>query len=312
MWPGEQGPGDGTHPPQDRASNPYLQPGYHQQQPWNSPTQPGSSPPPPSPGRGRRTAVVAVAAGAAVVVAACVTGVLLIGRDGGDDPAPGPTGSGRSTRASPTESGDPRRGGGVKATVKGWKPVVNPNAGVAFDVPAQWALKSEDWVTSVGDPKHPDSDALLIGMRAPAFLKEKWCSADSDRDGTKDDWPLGFAGSRGGNGARTPQEAARRDAADWVYGMYAQRRDQVHSDASRSYTTASGLTGTLASASSDGVAKKDRCTTEGKATTFSFQNPDGDILSWSFVGPAGVKDEVPDATIRRILATMRLVDTQDS
>ncbi|WP_372343208.1 hypothetical protein [Streptomyces sp. KL116D] len=74
----------------------------------------------------------------------------------------------------------------------------------------------------------------------------------------------------------------------------------------------SGLSGTLVSARSHGVAGKNRCATEGRATTFSFRSPDGDIHSWSFVGAADVRDEVPDGTIRRILATVRMVDDEAS
>ncbi|MCQ4208223.1 hypothetical protein [Streptomyces longispororuber] len=300
MWPGEQGPGDGTHHPRTTQPNPYPQPDPYGGQP---------TPPPLPPRRaGNRTAVLAVVA-AAVVVAACVTGVVVV-RGGDDGPAPGPTGTAApATSAAPT--GDPRRDGGVAATVEGWRAVVNPKAKVAFDVPPEWAPQSEDWVTSVGDPAHPDAE-LLIAMRAPAFLQEKWCSVDTDQDGTKEDSPLGFAGTRGGQGARTPAAAARRDAADWVFGGYAQRRDQVTTGTAESFTTASGLSGTLVSAESHGVARKNRCATEGRATTFSFKSPDGDILSWSFVGAADVRDEVPDGTIRRIAATVRMVDDEAS
>ncbi|WP_316778071.1 hypothetical protein [Streptomyces sasae] len=34
----------------------------------------------------------------------------------------------------------------------------------------------------------------------------------------------------------------------------------------------------------------------------------GDLVSWSFVGTKGLEGEVPDATVRRILSTVRLYD----
>jgi hypothetical protein len=50
----------------------------------------------------------------------------------------------------------------------------------------------------------------------------------------------------------------------------------------------------------------------GKATTFAFESADGDFLSWSFFGAADVADEVPEATVREILATVREYAPSDS
>lgn len=55
-----------------------------------------------------------------------------------------------------------------------------------------------------------------------------------------------------------------------------------------------------------GVARTGRCRTDGKSTTFAFQNAEGDLVAWSFVGPTGVAEEVPDATVGKILGTVRL------
>jgi hypothetical protein len=75
-----------------------------------------------------------------------------------------------------------------------------------------------------------------------------------------------------------------------------------------SYTTASGITGSLATSRSSGVVKKHKCDSDGRATTFAFKDPDGAVLSWSFVGATGVSGEVTDTTVRGILRTVRLYD----
>lgn len=326
MWPEEQPPGGGRSPQNQRSPeygeqpNPYLQPGYHQpghQQPdpyhqppgpWNVPTVPATTTAAPPPGDGGgRTRVIAIVAAAAVVVAAGVTGFAVLGGDKDDGRAPQPVNS-PSQQSSPAS--DPRgTGDDEKPTVAGWTTVVNPERGIAFDVPPEWALKSTSWVTYVAEDDDPE-EKPLIGVAAPALLKEEWCASDDDKDGSKEYTALAAAGTKGNNGAKSPAEAARDDAATWVYGAYTQPdKELVTAGAVESYTTKSGITGSLATASSAGVEKSKKCATDGKATVFSFLAPSGDIVSWEFFGAKGVSAEVPDATIRRILATVRLHDT---
>ncbi|MBD0421506.1 hypothetical protein H0H10_20490 [Streptomyces sp. TRM S81-3] len=311
MWPGEQSPTGSPHPQQP---DPYRQHGPYAGQPpapWNAPTV--TAPPPPSgggPGR-HRTKAVAVVAAAAVVVAAAVTGAVLL-RGGEDDgAAPGPAPSSPSAAAS--AAADPRGGDdGLKPTVAGWNVVANADLGVAFDVPASWIRQSPDWVTYVAEDDDPD-DKPLVAMKAPAVLKEKWCSSDDDRDGSPDHTPLASAGTRGNDGARGTEEIARSDSAAWVYGAYAQpAREKVTTGPVTSFTTASGITGSVATSRSLGVAKENKCDGDGKATTFAFKAADGDLVSWSFFGAAGVGEEVPDATVRRILRTVREYTPADS
>jgi hypothetical protein len=310
MWPGEQPPGGGQNP-QHQPISPYQQPGYQQPNPYQQPPGPWNAPtvtappaaPPPEDG-GRRTKVIAIVAATAVVVAAAVTGFAVLGggKDDKTDPEPTNSPSQQSSRAS-----DPRgTGGGEKPTVAGWKTVMNPERGIAFDVPAEWGLKSTGWVTYVSENDDP-ADKPLVGIGAPALLKEKWCGSDDDKDGTKEYTMLAGAGTKANNGAKSPAEAARADAAAWVYGEYTQPdKKLVTSGAVESYTTKSGITGSLATASSSGVEKSKKCASDGKATVFSFKTPANDIVSWEFFGAKGVSAEVPDATVRRILATVRL------
>ncbi|MFD4263025.1 hypothetical protein ACFWR9_36800 [Streptomyces sp. NPDC058534] len=206
---------------------------------------------------------MAIVAAAVVVAAAGVTGAVLLGGDEDGGAEPGPTAP--SAPASPT-AGDPRGGdAGPEPTVAGWNIVANPGQGIAFDVPAPWARQSPTWVTYVTEDDDPD-EKPLVAMKAPAVLKEKWCGSDDDRDGSVDHMPLASAGTRGNNGARSTEEIARTDSADWVYGSFTQPdRDKVSTGPVTPFTTSSGIRGSV----------------------------------------ADVADEVPDATVRRILATVR-------
>ncbi|WP_217169844.1 hypothetical protein [Streptomyces sp. AC512_CC834] len=331
MWPGEQSPTGGPDP---RQPNPYQQPGYqqpgYQQQPyadqrqpapWNAPTVTSSGPDgsggPGGPGGGGpgngRTKVVAIVASAVVVVAAAVTGAVLLGGGEDDGARPGPTASSPASSPTASTADDPRGGdGSPEPTVEGWTVVANPDRGIAFDVPASWVPRSRDWVTYVAEDDDPD-EKPLVAMKAPAVLKEKWCGSDGDRNGSVDYTPLASAGTRGNNGARSTEEIARADSAAWVYGSFTQPdHDKVRTGPVTSFTTASGIEGSVAASQSSGVARKGKCDVNGKATTFAFKSADGDFVSWSFFGAAGVGDEVPDTTVQKILATVREYTPADS
>ncbi|QGV77229.1 hypothetical protein [Streptomyces ficellus] len=307
MWPGQQQPtGDDPNAPNTPNApgaqpNPYAQP-YAPTVAQGPLVPPGAVPSGP-PARGARstTVMVAVAAAAVVVAAAGVTGYLVLGGEEDPAPRPGPPVAASSPPASPDG-----RGAAGRPVVAGWKTVVNPKKGIAFDVPPEWGVKAASWVSYVSDENDPE-DKPLVGFAAPAMLKEQWCQSDDDRDGTPEDTPLASVGSRGEKDAGTPEEAARKSVELWVYGAYTQPdRDKVRVGAVTPYTTPSGLKGVVATASSSGAAGPGKCDVEGTATTFAFTGPEGEILSWTFLGAAGVSDRVPDATVRRILGTVRL------
>jgi hypothetical protein len=262
----------------------------------------GTPAPPPGNGGPNRTKLVAIVAAAAVVVTAGVTGFAVLGGGKGDRVEPGPTKS-----PSPRTSSENLRVTDVdRPTVRGWKVVMNPEYGIAFDVPPQWTTLSKTWVTWVSANGDPD-DKPLIAMEAPAVLKQQWCGSDEDKDGTTEYSPLAEAGSRGEGGARNTEEIARSDPRTWVYGQYTQPdKAKVKSGTVESFTTESGLKGSLGSAWSAGVKKSKKCATDGKAWTFDFKNAQGDLVSWSFFGAKGASGEIPDATVRRIAATVRL------
>ncbi|UFQ14353.1 MULTISPECIES: hypothetical protein [Streptomyces] len=324
MWHGQQPPG-GEQNQSGREPNPYRQPGYQQpnpyaqQTPWDAPTMPGQprggAPEPPR-GGGRRTKVIALTAAAAVVVAAGATGALLLGGGKDDTAKPGPAESSSAPGPSVSGSADhPRAGAEPGPTVPGWKVVVNPKRGIAFDVPPEWSLESRDWAGGYVEDKDADDESapFLVAYAAPAYFKERWCGSDEDKDGTKDYVPLAAAGTRGNKGAKSTEQVARNDATMWVYGAYTQPdKKKVTTGPVESYTTKSGLKGSLASATSTGADQQGACDSDGKATVFAFEDSAGKIASWSFHGAKGVREELPDATVRKILSTVREYEMPES
>ena len=333
MWPGQQPPG-GAQNPQDPSQNPYQQPGYQQpnpyqqpgyQQPnpyaqqsgqpgWGAPTAPLGAPRPPQGGGGNRTTVVAIVAATAVVVAAGVTGFLVLGGDR-DDTAKDSDKKGAATTApaskkpSASTSGgeaNPRGTDGEKPTIPGWKVVVNPRYGTKFDVPAEWELDSAD--TSVGFEWEEKGKTDRSTVTAPAYLQSKWCT--SDKDGRKEDTALATAGTRGENGAKDTAEAAETRVPWWIFGGYTQPdKKSVKFAKPKAYKTTSGLQGSVATAYSENTPQNGKCESEGKAITFAFKNGAGDFVTWNLYGAKGVDDEIPEATVQKILATVRLTDS---
>ncbi|WP_330350456.1 hypothetical protein [Streptomyces sp. NBC_00582] len=331
MWPGNQPPGGEQNPqaqnnpyqqPGYQQPNPYQQPGYQQpnpfgQQPqWGAPTAVGGPQPPPGGGSGGgdRTKLVAIVAATAVVVAAGVTGYLVLGGkdDGKDDTAKGGTSPSASAPASASASvgtdDNPRDNEEEKATISGWKVVVNPKWGLAFDVPADWEVEKPgvgrgfEW-----EDKKEASGYGSILMSGVAEYKSKWCGTDSDKDGKTDYTALAMVGTKGAEGAKNTDEIAVNTPAWWVFGGYTEpdKKSITYDEKATPFTTASGIKGSYAWAQSTNTPQKGKCDSDGKAITFGFKNSKGDYVSWNWFGAKGVKDEVPKATVLRILSTVR-------
>lgn len=327
MWPGQQPPG-GENPQQP---NPYHQPGYHQPNPYLRPEQQPTAPqyavPAPPPGgprppkdERRRTVLVAIAAATAVLATAVVTGVVVLGgEDGaGDDGASGRGGGADRSSAARSPAGDtgaePGAGTGnprgveeIAPTVKGWKVVSNPRHGTRFDVPPNWEVVDPGVSTFVEDWKKGDGSPLVT-MSGPAYFTPRWCTADSDDDGVEETAGLATVGTKGGKGAKDTAGAAATEAGFWVWGAFAQREPKgtVETAPAKPYTTASGLTGSMATATAVGVKKRSKCSTDGKSVAFTFKDATGEFRSWILYAAKGVPGEVPDAVIRKILSTLRL------
>ncbi|MET8815882.1 hypothetical protein ABZW47_28245 [Streptomyces sp. NPDC004549] len=325
MWPGEQPPGGAQNPQQNpyqqpgyQQPNPYQQPGY-QQYPQGSPygQQPqwgGPQPPQPPKGGGNRTKLVAIVAATAVVVAAAVTGFLVLGGSNKDEAHDGkdgrktaqPTTKAPSTSASTPDDNPRGDDSAEKPVIAGWKAVVNPKFGTAFDVPQDWQLESVD--TSYFMEDRADDDKLITSVSAPAVYKSKWCTSDSDRDGHSDDTSLAVAGTRGENGAKTTAQAAVARVPWYVYGGYTQpdKKSITFDKKAKHYVTKSGVEGDYAWARSSKTPQKGKCASDGQAISFAFKNAADDIVSFDLYGAKGVKGEVDTATIMKILSSVRL------
>ncbi|MFD9097605.1 hypothetical protein [Streptomyces collinus] len=336
MWPGQQPPGGEQNPQHNPQHNPYQQPGYQQpnpyqqpghqqpgpqqpgpygqQQPqWGAPTPAGA--PQPSPagggGGGNRTKIVAIVAAAAVVVAAGVTGFLVLsGKDKKDeaDKPSSPASSSSSPSASASDD-DPRGGDADKPTIAGWKVVVNPKWGVAFDVPPDWEVQATGLAVNFDFPKsEKDKGITMSGL---AEYKSKWCTSDDDKDGRTEDTPLAVVGTKGASGAKNTDEIAVNTAPWWVYGAYTMpdKKSITWDKKATPFTTTSGIEGSYAWARSADTPHKGKCASDGQSLTFGFQNSLHNYVSFDFYGATGVKGEVSKATVLKVLGTIRLHGT---
>lgn len=346
MWPGQQPPGGEQNPQDPNQNpyqqpgypqqpNPYGQPGYQQPgtpapgappQPgtpppgqyqqaapqWNVPTAPLGSPEPPRDNR-RKTTITAVVAAAAVVVAAGVTGFLVLG-DGDkdtDDEAKAPEKPTSAAPKSPSEEPSPTaegRGNGtdIEPVIPGWQVVVNPKRGTAFDVPPGWVVNNPERQTTYMDRK---TEKPVTSMTGVAEYKPDWCEYDDDKNGEKSTWKLAGAGTKGANGAKDTGEAAQNTVGWWIYGPFTQpsQKNIGLSKPSKYKSKVTGLEGSIAYAESQGVAKSENpCASEGKALSFGFKNKANDFVVWSLYGPKDVKGELDEATIKKILSSVRL------
>ncbi|MFI1366206.1 hypothetical protein [Streptomyces griseochromogenes] len=333
MWPGQQQPPGGEQNPQNnpyqqpgyQQPNPYQQPGYQQpgpyaQQPqWGAPAPAGAPQPAPGGGGGgNRTKLVAIVAAAAVVVAAGVTAFLVLGdKDKKKDEAHKPSGPATSSSSDPSASAsgssdDPRGDQSEKPTIAGWKVVVNPKWGVAFDVPSDWEVQEPGRFVNFDFPKsEKDKGITMSGL---AEYKSKWCTSDDDRDGRTESTPLAVVGSKGASGAKDSDQIAINTPPWWVYGGYTMpdKKSISWDKKPTPFKSASGVEGSYAWAQSAHTPRKGKCVTDGKALTFGFQNSAHDYVSFDFYGATGVKDEIPKATVLKILSTIRLHGSPES
>lgn len=273
----------------------------------------------------KKTIVTAVVAGLVVVAALVGTGVFVLKEDKGDSPPPA-AGPAKNSQAPATQqpsappasdpaasaggtggAANPRAGEDLKPVVAGWKVVINPKWGTVFDVPPEWEVATPGMLVGFEDDKNPAGGKPLVTMSAPAYYKDKWCEADSDGDGDKEKTGLSRVGTKGANGAKSTGEVAEIQSGKWVFAGYDQKRTgKIVVGKPKPFTTTSGLVGSVSTATATGVKKPTKCDTDGKATAFGFKNAKGDYAAWVLYSAKGVPDEVPDATIMKILGSLRL------
>ncbi|MGK5639734.1 hypothetical protein ACSNOK_15685 [Streptomyces sp. URMC 126] len=262
----------------------------------------------PSSASGNRAKAVAVAAVATVAAGVGVIGSALVG-DGDNAAAPAPTSPGPTTSAST----GPHVGTAERPVIPGWKVVVNPASGSAFDVPPEWDVKPPGMTYGFTDDRvdaeNPANWGRFIVLATGfASLREDWCLPDIDANGRVVGTELAGAGTASAKRAEDTGDAALKGAVAWVYGAYTQpdRKSIVRDRTAKPYTTTSGVKGSIAWARSRNAPRKNACSSDGKAVTFGFRNSAGDLVAWCLYGATGVRDELPDSTIMKTLGTVRL------
>ncbi|WP_328899107.1 MULTISPECIES: hypothetical protein [unclassified Streptomyces] len=296
--------------------------GYGQPNPYQQPTVPQYAVPgppgDPQPGNDKKkTTVIAIVAATAVVVAAAVTGVIVLNKD--DDKDGKNVADDKKSSAPVKPSGspsspedNPRGGEDAKPQIAGWKVVTNPKWGTQFDVPGDWEV-SPPGVQSFFEDEKKNDGLPLIGFTGPADLKQEWCTDDADKDGVKDKYSLAGTGTRGAQGATDADVNARNEAGTWAWAAFAQHmpKKTIKISKAKQYTTKSGLSGSLVTATAPNVTKRSKCSSDGKSYAFTFKNKKNEFASWVLYAAAGVDDELPNATIEKILSTVRLVPVVD-
>ncbi|MFJ8649333.1 hypothetical protein ACIRNI_24825 [Streptomyces sp. NPDC093546] len=329
-----QGPPQGPPPQQPGyppagapQANPYQQPtqpmqpnAYQQPNPYQQPTvpqyavpgQPPGAPVPPRTDDKRKTTVIAIVAAIAVVAAAGVTGFLVLQDDDKKTTAGGDAKPSQSASAgsSPSAIENPRDGSAAaQPTIPGWKVVSNPKYGTLFDVPPDWEVSKVGAISAFDDVKKGDGSPAVV-MTSPAYFKSEWCTDDTNKDGRQESTTLSATGTKGAQGAKDTADAAYNAAGSWAWAAYAQTEPKgtVKASTAVPYTSKSGLTGHVSTATALNVKKTGKCKTDGKSIAFAFKNDKGDYASWVLYGAKGVSDELPDATIQKILSTVRLAE----
>ncbi|MFC9430742.1 hypothetical protein [Streptomyces sp. NPDC056987] len=304
----------------------YQQPGYQQPNPYQQqptvPTQYAAAETPGGPGPSgddkKKTTIVAVVAASVVVIAAAGTAFFVLGKDdGSSDKAADPktsasaSASGSDEPSTGASQENPRSGAASEPQVEGWKVVTNPKHGTQFDVPADWEVSKPGIIAGFEDVEKGDGSPA-ISFSAPAYFKSEWCSQDTNKDGKQEYSSLAGTGTKGARGATDTATASQNEAGSWVWAAYAQHepkstlKQKIKVGKPEAFTTTSGLKGHFTTAESTGLDLKNKCDTDGKAIAFTFTNAKGDYATWVLYANKGVPDELSEATMKKIMGTVRL------
>lgn len=307
MWPGQQ-PGGEQHQqqpnPHQQQPSPHGPQGFDgQQQQWGQTAPPGA-PVPVKSGMTPRTAVAVIGA-VAVIAAAGVTGVALLDDDdggGGSKASPGGGGS-PSASSSPSPSDKPvlqddadnPRGLAddqkIEPVVSGWKAVYNAKRHNVYDVPPEWEVQSPTMTIGFEDDSGP-----LVSMTGAALYKDGICKYAS-RAG---------AGTKGGIGAKNTKEAVENEAGAWAEAAFnTSKKATVKQTEPVPFSSKHGLKGHMATATVTGVPRETKCSADGKIFAFTYTDVNGEFATWVLYSDTGVKDEVPDDTVAKIMDSLR-------
>lgn len=301
-YPQQQPPIPGQPAPPGQPPGQHGMPGHSGQ--WGPASVPGGPQSPKGGGGGdkKKTITIAIVAAVAVIAAAVAGVVVFTGDDGKNDKAGGDSSASPSVKPkeekSPSEEAEPGDDASKDPSdpvIAGWQSVVNPKWYSAFDVPKtnDWKVEDTGMITGFED----DKGKVLVAMSAPARYKDAWCK-DSSR---------ATVGTKGAKGSKDTKEAAKISAANFAIAGYDQKqRGTLKESGAKPFSNKHGVKGHIASAIITGAPKEDKCaTSSGKVTSVSWINTNGDLAIWVLYSDAGVKDEVPDATIKKMTESLR-------
>ncbi|MEO3755308.1 hypothetical protein [Streptomyces sp. B6B3] len=311
------------------------QPGYPQAQPyppyqgptsgqWQPPGQLTGGPPE-GRNRGGRAAIAIVVA-TAVIAAAVITGVFLLGDDGDKGtPSGGGTASPSPEPTATDDTDDEEDSGGGsdpddprQSVLERPDPVVAPDWQVqtienrhnAFDVPPDWEVGSDGYMVGYEDNRESAEGELLVAMSGVSTYLDGWC--DEAEYGVS--WRA-VAGTKGGQGATSTEEAAENEARNWALAAYDQeQRGRLEMSQTEPFESDHGISGHTVTATITDVPDdpENRCGTfDGKVVTVSYLDVNSDLATWVLVMDTGFDEELDDATIEQMMNSLRPYATEE-
>ncbi len=332
--PGQQpGHPSGYQQPPAHPSPGGQQPGYPQGQypPYQGPASPWQQPgqltggPPEKGNRGGRAAIAIVVA-TAVVAAAVITGVFVLGGDGDEENTAGAGGGTPSPSSEPTgtdeEEGD--SGGGSdpddprQSVLEKPDPVVAPDWQVqtienrhnAFDVPPDWDVGDDGYMVGYEDDREGSEGEPLVAMSGVSTYMDGWC-AEAEYGVS---WHA-VAGTKGGQGATSTEEAAENEATNWALAAYDQeQRGRLEVSEPEPFESDHGISGHTVTATITDVPedRDDPCGTfDGKVVTVSYLDVNSDLATWVLVTDTGFDGALDDDTIEQMMTSLRPYATEE-
>lgn len=319
-YPPGQPSGQQPYPPVRGTPPPGTPPSPYASGQWEQPGAPTGGPG--GERRGKRTAIALVTA-AAVAAVAVIAGVVVLGGDGGGSSGEDGGSSGGEARAGgdrpaspspePTDDhsigadpDDPR-----SPVLPVPDPVVAPDWQVqrifdrhnAFDVPPDWEVGSESRLIGYEDSREDGNGDLAVAMSAVSTYMDDWCD---EADGPS--WRAA-AGTKGGQGATSTEEAAENEARVWALAAYDQeQRGTLRVTEPEPFESEYGITGHTATATITDVPEDPDApcgTSEGEVVTVSYIDSENNLATWVLLRDTGFEGAVDDETVELMMNSLR-------
>ncbi|QLY32290.1 hypothetical protein H0264_08520 [Nocardia huaxiensis] len=277
----------GQFPPQD----PYAQQGFSQQQYYPGqqpgfPGQPGYGPQPPQ--RNRTGLIVAIA----VVVVALVGGgiaAVALTRDS-DDGLSGQAATSTTTTATSVKTTVPSTKSTTAAATPGFKGVVVPSMGIAYDVPTGWTVAAaSETESSTG------TSGTLVGF-GRAYEGYNYCPGSTYR-------AIGFVVK---SDVADLAAAATKVAKIASESGFSEKNAQPKSPSD--VTTTSGIAGKMVEGAGPWKPSKEGCTANAYAVyTFAFKGPQGATLVLAIEADRNATGETTPDQAMQIIQSVRKI-----